>query len=341
MHLAPQKYLKYRFGIGLVLVFAAIYALGPKIEVDTKLKTISIPADLDRYLLQSEKKYQDIRPYTQKQILWYDSQKRKTEYAIVYLHGFSASRQEIVPVCEIIAQELQANLFYTRLKGHARTGQALANATTNDWLHDGQEALLIGEKLGKKIIVIAVSTGATLSVWLANHKRLQNKIHAQVLISPNFSPKANSSAIILQPWGRELTRLLLGDYRENTTATETMKKYWTVRYPIEAIFAMMGMVSLVDKIDLRQMSTPTLILHSNFDQVISVAKIHKRFQEIGAKVKRRIEVNDAQHKKGHIIAGDILSPKTNTKVVQHILDFIADREKISTSPRSSHEKNKN
>ena len=85
---------------------------------------------------------------------------------------------------------------------------------------------------------------------------------------------------------------------------------------------MMGLVGLVDKMDLRSMQTPVLILHSNFDQVISVPKLKARFAEIGSNIKKRVEVNKTEDIEGHQLAGDILSPSTNEVVIDHIYDFL-------------------
>ncbi|KZL20096.1 hypothetical protein PsAD2_01582 [Pseudovibrio axinellae] len=62
---------------------------------------------------------------------------------------------------------MEANLYYTRLTGHDRTGEALAEATLYDRINDLAEAVEIGRQIGEKIIIVSTSTGATLSAWLA------------------------------------------------------------------------------------------------------------------------------------------------------------------------------
>ena len=60
--------------------------------------------------------------------------RRQTELALVYLHGFSASRQETAPLSEDLARQLGANLFVTRLSGHGRSPQAMGEPSVRDWL---------------------------------------------------------------------------------------------------------------------------------------------------------------------------------------------------------------
>jgi hypothetical protein len=49
----------------------------------------------------------------------------RTEWVVVALHGFSATRQETAPLAEIVASRLGANLFEARLAGHGLTENAL------------------------------------------------------------------------------------------------------------------------------------------------------------------------------------------------------------------------
>ena len=145
---------------------------------------------------------------------------------------------------------------------------------------------------------------------------------ALVLFSPNFYPNKPSSRILLWPWGKKIAQVLIGDYREWEPRNEGERQNWSWRTPTKAVFTMMGLVDLVDNMDLSTRSTPLLVLHSNFDQVVNVNKIIARYQEAGSPIKKRIEVNNTEDKNGHQLAGDILSPSTNTLVLSHIIDFL-------------------
>lgn len=65
---------------------------------------------------------------------------------LVYLHGISATRQETAALAEIVAKRLEANLFYTRLTGHGRTGEALLDGSVRAWFNDTVEAFDIGQR---------------------------------------------------------------------------------------------------------------------------------------------------------------------------------------------------
>ena len=82
-----------------------------------------------------------------KRIVWAGAAGQKTPLAVIYVHGFSASAEEIRPVPDEVAKALGANLFYTRLAGHGRSGDAMAEPLAGDWIEDMAEAMAILQKL--------------------------------------------------------------------------------------------------------------------------------------------------------------------------------------------------
>ena len=124
----------------------------------------------------------------------------RTPYSVVYLHGFSATRQETAPLSEQVARALGANLFETRLTGHGLPGDSLDGVTARDWLEDAVEAFEIGRALGDSVIVIGTSTGGTLGAWLATMPAIADDgLHSLVLISPNFGPVDRAAALLMPP----------------------------------------------------------------------------------------------------------------------------------------------
>ena len=154
---------------------------------------------LDDYLRQSESRVSGIRPECEKKIAWHNGQRRQRGLAIVYIHGFSASRMETWPLCDRLAQANEANLFYTRLTGHGQDGHAMVTASIQAWQKDALEAIVIGRRLGKKIILVGTSTGATLGAWLAAQPSVAPLVHSLILLSPNFFPKNPMAAAALRP----------------------------------------------------------------------------------------------------------------------------------------------
>ncbi len=318
-------------GLGSVLLLVGVFLTGPRVAIDTAIRPMDLPTDLDTYLSESEAGFDDITPGTEKSIVWAGDTGVRTPQSVVYLHGFSASRQDTAPLSEQVAAKLGANLFSTRFTGHGRGGEAMLDGNVNAWLNDTCEALEIGRRLGDKVIVIGVSTGGTAATWLAAQPMAQN-VAAFVLISPNYSPADPMARLLLWPWGGQLAELFIGPERNWEPDNDLHGKYWTHRYPSRALLPMMGMVSLVESLDPAAVTTPVLVIYSPSDQIVSVSATEKMAAGIGAERKQVIRYTEAEDPSQHILAGDILSPGSTEKLSTQIIDFINSLRPASSSP---------
>lgn len=249
----PLKILLVLFLLGMIAFLA-----GPREHVDERIDAIRLPADLDQYLATSEGQFDDIIPGTEKTIIWADSTRQVSEIALVYLHGFSATRPETAPLSDRLADSLQANLFYTRLKGHGRDGEALANVTINDWFNDTAEALAIAHRFGRKVILIGTSTGGTLATWAAAQLEMKNVL-AVIMLSPNYGPAAVGADVLTWPWARQFTPFFLGKTRSWEGSNAAHNHFWTTTYPVEALISMMALVDFVRESDLSGIKYPFFV----------------------------------------------------------------------------------
>lgn len=305
----------------LIAVLAGVFNAGPVSPVVTAIAHVPLPEDLDLYLSQSEARFTDITPGAEKTIIWAHPDKRQTDLAIIYLHGYSATRQETAPLSDQLATHLGANLFYTRLSGHGRPGAAMAEPQVQDWLQDSHEALQIGQRLGKQVLVIGTSTGATLATWLA----LQGdnpKVRAYIMLSPNFAPKDPAADVLTWPWANHFVPLLLGPEHHWQPRNAEQARYWSHRYPAQALLPMMALVKYVREQPLEQISAPILTIYSPDDQVVSPAAIEAAFARFGSAHKQLIALKDSQDPSRHVLAGDILSPRDTARVSLTIMQFL-------------------
>jgi len=139
-------------------------------------------------------------PGTEKKIIWAQTPGEQMPLAIVYVHGFSASHLETAPLAARVAAQLHANLYSTRLRGHGRGSSAMLEGSVNGWVNDMHEAVEIGKRLGRRVVIMGTSTGGTLATWQAVQGD-QEEIAALVLLSPNFGPADRRTEILTWPWG--------------------------------------------------------------------------------------------------------------------------------------------
>lgn len=312
--------------VAVAIGVGAFYAgprnsFGPSEPTARALPPTDIAA-LDDWIANSEAAVADIRPGTEKGIVWHDAAHERTPWAVVYLHGFSASRLETAPVAEQVAQALGANLFQSRLTGHGRVApDAMGEASVQDWLADTVEAVRIAHTLGDKVLVIGCSTGATLASWLALTPQGQ-QVAANVFISPNYGPRDKRSEIINGPWGHRIALAIQGETRSWTTADARESIAWTTQYPTRSLFPMMALVKHVRDSDMAAFKAPVLVLYSEQDQTVDPTLTRAVFERIGSSTKKAIVVDYSESLGQHVLAGDILAPKATAPMVASIVSWV-------------------
>jgi len=308
--------------VGAVITLIVIVALsGPQVDMKISLNEIELPSNLDLYLSESESRFKDITKGTEKKIIWAGVPGEKTDISIVFFHGFSATRQELAPLADIIASSLQANLFYTRLAGHGRGGSGMIDGSVNRWANDANEALKIGRRLGNKVVLIGTSTGSTLITWLSLQPSNKD-VQAIILLSPNFHPANSNMSILLWPWGEKIAEMLIGKTRHWESNNPLHEKYWANDYSTVAMLPMMGLVKIVNDADLDEISTPTLMVYSSKDKTISVPAAKKTFRRFGSIDKEIIEFNETEDPDFHALAGDLLSPSSTKALADRVTAFV-------------------
>lgn len=257
---------------------------------------------LDRQLEESESRYSDIVNGTRKMVTWYAEPGQRTAISIVYLHGFSATHKELSPMTEQLAEKLQANVFYSRLTGHGRSDDAMAEATQDDWKKDAREAYEIGSLIGDQVILIGTSTGATLATWLSA-QTFTEQLLANILISPNFAIKSGGGWILKNSLGMWLVKQLNGNYRGFQPLNDFHARYWTERYPLEALVPMLELVDDVDELDKSTIVTPQLIVYSPDDHVIDTEKVLDTAQEFTGATVTIVPFTSSTDPAQHVLVG--------------------------------------
>ena len=249
-----------------ILVLVGVYLSGPKPAEPTFDKTFSPivaePAALEAYIAAKERMH-NLKPDNEARIVWADSTKNKTEYAVVYLHGFSASQMEGDPVHRRFAKAFGANLYLARLADHGiDTTETLLNFTADRFWKD---ALAIGKAIGDKVIVITCSTGGTVALMLA--AEYPTDVHAVINMSPNIAINDPAAFLLNAPWGLQIARSVLGSKYREWTPTGNRAQYWNSKYRIEALTELEELVeSSMIKETFERVKQPCLTLYYYKDE---------------------------------------------------------------------------
>ena len=298
-----------------LVVLAIVYFAGPNPDTpDYKKELPTIPttsSGLENYVATNESK-RKLKEDNQARILWADTVlKQPTEYAIVYLHGFSASQEEGDPVHENIAKKFGCNLYLARLAEHGiDTTDQLLYLTADKYWESAKEAYAIGKQLGKKVIIMGTSTGATNALHLAAEFP---EVHALILLSPNIEINNSTAWIANNPWGLQIGRYVVGSkYFTPADTTAAYRKFWNTPYRLEAIVALQEYLETTMKRSTYQkIKQPTLMLYyykneAEQDKVVKVSAMLTMFKLLQTPVnlKKAIAVPNAGD---HVLASRIKS----------------------------------
>ncbi len=309
--------------VGLVV---AICLFAPRPRLDARTTTTKVPDGkspqaLGDWLTESESNVSNIVPGAEATVEWADaSDPRTTSMCFLYIHGFSATRQETTPVTERLATAFGANCVHTRLAGHGVTPGM--HATAEDWLQSVTDAWHIAERLGEKVVVVGCSTGAVLSVWLAEQSFTSDRIHAFLFLSPNFRIRKRLAFLLTWPWSHHWVPLLIGREHAVEPPNDQAARYWTARYPIQAVIEMQKTVDWFRRLDLSTFNIPLATMYMKNDDVVDPAAAIRAHEAWGAASKRLIPVTLDGDAVQHVFVGNITAPHRIDWCVEHFEDFL-------------------
>ena len=294
-----------------------------KINLSSDFNPNSIGSNINEYLKKTEEHLLDIKEGVEKKIIWANEINTKTPISIVYIHGFTASSEEVRPLPDKIASDLNANLFFTRLTGHGRNPSAMELCSIPNWIRDLHEAIEIGSRIGEKVILLSSSTGGTISVTSALDKKLSQKILGYIFISPNFGINNKFAGMISWPFSEYWLKLILGKKMKHKPRNDLNKKYWTMSYPTNALIPMAKLVREVNKKDYSTVKKPALFYFSMEDKVVNPHKIKEFITKWGGNSTTKIvKLSNKDDKFSHVLAGDIISPNQTDHAKKTMVNWI-------------------
>ncbi len=312
-------------GVILLILFPIIgilYFMGPRLPRPTynlELPIIQEQTNMNDFVVKLESKHA-IKPGNEAEIVWAGKENDSTEYAIVYLHGFSASKEEGNPIHLQTAKNLQANLYLARLSDHGiDTVDAMINFTPERLWESGKQALSIGKKLGRKVILMGTSTGASLAIQLA--AKFPNDVSALILLSPNIEINEKGAFLLNDPWGLQIARFMMnGKERVLKDKSEDYQKYWYTAYRLEAVVAVEEYIeTTMHSKNFSAIKQPLLMLYyykneAEQDPVVKVEAMLSMFNKIGTpenkKFKKAIETANNHVIGSYITSKDLITTQS-------------------------------
>ncbi|HRP56773.1 alpha/beta hydrolase [Agriterribacter sp.] len=320
----------FRLFLTVIVLLVIVYLLGPHPSTpvyDPVMPAVpQTAAGLEKYIHQKEAAH-TLKPNNQARIVWYnDSLKEKTVYAIVYLHGFSASQEEGYPVHTNIARAFGCNLYLSRLAEHGiDTAAPLKNLTASAYWESARDALAIGKQLGEKVILMGTSTGGTNALQLA--ATYPDDVYALVLLSPNIAIDNDKAWLLNDPWGLQIASFVTGsDYVTSADDRPIYKQYWYSKYPLDATAQLEEYLETTMTAEtFKKVKQPVLMLYYYKDEVyrdsvVSVPAMLKMFDELGTA--KNNKVKQSMPNAGNHVLGSYIKSKDLLGVQQAVESFM-------------------
>lgn len=285
----------------LLAVILVAYFLGPK--PSTPELTMDLPviqgslSTMEKYIQEKESAF-SIKEDNETRIIWAnDSLKERTDYCLLYLHGFSASWYEGYPTNVKFAERFGMNAYMPRLAAHGIvTSDALINMTPDALWESAKESLMVARKLGKKVVVMGTSTGGTLALKLAAD--FPEYVDALILYSANIRINNSAAFLLSKPWGLQIARKVYdGKYRVTNEDFESKDcQYWDCKYRLEATVYLQQLVEATMKPEVfKNIYAPVFVGYyykdeANQDDIVKVSSILKMYKQLGTSDDKKLKV---------------------------------------------------
>ena len=260
---------------------------------------------------------QMIKPGNHSKLHWADSAGKKTTYALLYLHGFSACPEEGNPVYREFAEKYKMNAYAPLLAEHGlKKKEAMLNFTAKKYLNSVKNAFRIAQALGDSVIIMSTSTGSTAALFLSS---VENDIHSLICYSPNIRVADTRAALLTGPWGIQIARLVKGGNYHSWEAPEGAVPYWHTKYRLESVLELQHLLeSTMNKEVFSKITIPVFVSYyyqdeENQDDVVSVEKILDMTKNLGTP-KEKLRVINIKDAKVHAMANGVFNKNTRTVI---------------------------
>ncbi|EQA37676.1 alpha/beta hydrolase family protein [Leptospira inadai serovar Lyme str. 10] len=322
-----------KFSLATVLIIVAAYtgvyyATLPSYQY----KEHALPADFDSYyrMKLAETQAKGGRTGNEEKLVRFSP--GKTKAAILYVHGFGASRAEGEASMDKIAAKLKANIYYLRLPGHGTNNEDHRDTDFREYLTTAEESLLMMDKLGDKIVLVGTSMGGLISTYLAS--KYPDKIHALILLSPFFDFTVPVAKLFYLPGGTSLAEMINGKIRKSPPRVEgdgIGEKYYEYWYKDQYLSSVQHVSNakkfIASNGTFANIHSPTLLIYyykdkDHQDKVASVPAMLEAFSKFGGEHPNPLNTKVAVEQGHHVLTSKHVS-SDKEKIESSILDFLS------------------
>ncbi|MBU0615465.1 MAG: alpha/beta hydrolase [Nanoarchaeota archaeon] len=205
-----------------------------------------------------------------------------SDTCILLTHGFAGTPWEV----KELGQYLNDQGYTVKgilLPGHGTTAHDLSQTTWQEWYSKLEQAYLELKPSCTNIFAGGVSTGASLSLYLAENYNISGIILMDTIIYPvnTYAYYTN----ILKYFVR---------YKKNTRLIEDEEQYYYTHKPVAAVNQLMRFIGVLKK-DISKVTEPALIIHYDNDYTSKPKSAQYVYDNIQSENKELIWLNNTFH----------------------------------------------
>lgn len=267
--------------------------------------------DPARYFAQSEAAFDDIIEGAEKRVVWAGKAGDVTPWSILYVHGFSACAEEIRPVPDNVANGLGANLIYSRMTGHGRGNDAMAECDAEAWAADFAEALAAARMIGERVLIMATSNGCAITTAGLADPALRDAVAGLIFVSPCFEVKNPAAPLLTLPGAHVWAPWIAGKKRTFEVRNPDHGRYWATDYAMVSAIHVVKMAARARAVDHAGIMIPALFFFSDQDNVVRADTIRRIADAWGGPATLvNPELGPGDDVESHVVTGRVLSPST-------------------------------
>lgn len=212
---------------------------------------------------------------------------------ILFIHGFTVTPANFYAYARKI-NENGYSVYLPLLPGHGRNYSDLDKVTREDWKKtiEGGFELLRTEWNCSKIVIIGMSLGGALAIWLASKNKEIDKL---ILLAPAVYPLTLLSFAkifvmpILKILGIKYWKHIAGDVKN-----EDGFEFGYRKVSIKALGELYQTMKETEKL-LPEVNTPCLIFQGRIDHEIPAHKVQEIYDKLGTQSKELVWLENSYH----------------------------------------------
>ncbi len=236
------------------------------------------------------------------------------EVAVLLLHGFTGTPNDMDYLGKRINQETQYTVYIPRLPGHGTSTSDFRQSNARDWLRKTYDSYLNLKNEYKTVYVGGLSMGGLLAILTASHFKVEKLfLIAAALYTHN-------KLLTLTPVIKHIIPVMENDLAQDPKKYDTEDElvlyhsYWKNHYTAQA--AELHKLIRLSKKQLSTIKSNTLILSSETDEQVPMKAAYMIEKKISSQNKRLIIFNNSPH--------IINNGPEKESCANHIIEFLKD-----------------